>query len=411
MVDDRVFPGHGDDSPDREPLRGLVVASLEQALSMPYCTYRLALKGATVIRIEALQGDPNRNVGFPLGDERGMNSHFLSVNAGKKSITLNLAERRGQELLWDLVKRMPVDVFCTNQLPKNYEKLGISYEILSSVKPDIIWVGLSGFGPQKSEPAYDPIIQAMAGIMDETGEPDRDPMLAGVPIADLEAGNQAYAAIMEALYTRERSGRGSRIDISMLRCTVSLLSTKITNVEFGEPVGRNGNRHRLFAPVNTYPTRDGFVIIAVGNDRQWASLVSSPRFVSLNKPEYEINRGRIQDVEALDESLRAITRTMATEEVIEVCRGSGVPVAKVYTVNDIMSDPELRRIMWRAKDPVSQREITLPPDPVWGPDVSGQVSFPPRLGEHNEEIFEKVLGYSRTEVEGLVRSGVMGELR
>lgn len=393
---------------NQELLKELSVVSLEQALSMPYCTYRLALKGASVTRLEALQGDPNRYVGFPLGDEQAMNSQFLCVNAGKQSMSLNLAEKRGQQLLWEMVEKMPVDIFCTNQLPKNYSKLGISYEILSAIKPDIIWVGLTGFGPERSEPAYDPIIQAIAGIMDVTGESDRDPLMAGVPIADLEAGNQAYAAIMEALYKRAITGKGSRIDISMLQCTVSLLSTKLTNFEFGEPIGRNGNRHRFFAPVNTYPTEDGYVIIAAGNDRQWALLVANPEFAMLNTDEYSKNMGRIQDVERLDENLRSITCSMKTEKLIKICKESGIPVAKVAALNEIMADPDLRKNMSRSIDPVSGYEITLPSDPVTQPSGDGIVQFPPRLGEHNEEVLMKRLAYTADEIKGLRERNIIG---
>lgn len=386
---------------NHELFKGLTVLSLEQALSMSYCTYRLALRGARVIRIEALQGDPNRYVGFPLAGEEAMNSHFLGVNAGKQSITLNLGDKRGQQLLWELVEKIPADIFCTNQLPKNYDKLGISYEMLSSIKPDIIWAGLSGFGPERSEPAYDPIIQAMAGIMDETGEAGRDPMLAGIPIADVEAGNQAYASIMEALYKKGITGEGSRIDISMLQCTTALLSTKITNHQFGEPVGRNGNRHRSFAPVNAYPTKDGFVIIAVGNDRQWATLVANPEFNQLNIPDYGANRGRIKDIERLDHTLREIASSLKTEDLIKICNDSGIPVAKVATVNDIMSDPGLKNNMVRAKDSKSGYEITLPPDPVIKFPEEKTINFPPRLGEHNEEILAKYLNYSSETIKEL----------
>lgn len=392
---------------NHELFKGLTVLSLEQALSMSYCTYRLALRGARVIRIEALQGDPNRYVGFPLPDEEAMNSQFLGVNAGKQSITLNLADKRGQQLLWELVEKIPVDIFCTNQLPKNYDKLGISYEMLSSIKPDIIWAGLSGFGPERSEPAYDPIIQAMAGIMDETGEPGRDPMLAGIPLADLEAGNQAYASIMEALYKREKTGAGSRIDISMLQCTTALLSTKITNHGFGEPAGRNGNRHRSFAPANSYPTKDGFVIIAAGNDRQWANLVANPEFARLNIPEYVANSGRIKDIERLEQILREIAGSLKTEEFIKICNNSGIPVAKVAAVKDIMSDPGLRKNMVRAKDSRSGYEITLPPDPVTKFSEEKTINFPPRLGEHNEEILTKYLNYSAETINEL-KSKIIG---
>ncbi|MGB9846423.1 MAG: CoA transferase, partial [Desulfotomaculales bacterium] len=140
-----------------DPFTGLTVLSLEQATVLPYLTYRLALDGARVIRIEdPVRGDPNRYVGENrLGDER-MRTYFLPINAGKRAVTLNLAHPRGQAILKELLSRLPVDVFCTNQLPKNYAKLGIGYEELRAVKPDLIWVGVTGFGPSSNEAAYDP---------------------------------------------------------------------------------------------------------------------------------------------------------------------------------------------------------------------------------------------------------------
>lgn len=389
-------------------LEGLTVISQEQALALPYCTLRLAMKGARVIRLEAPQGDPNRYVGQPLKDHPAMNSYFLPPNAGKEAITLNLKEPEGKRILHDLIRKLKVDVFCTNQIPRNYEGLGVDYETLRSVKEDIIWVGLSGFGPERSEPAYDPIMQAMTGLMDETGEPERDPMLFGVPIVDLEAGNQAYTAIIEALYKRERTGKGSRIDVSMAQCGVSLLVTKIPNIGFGEPVGRYGNMHRFFAPCNTYPTRDGFVYMATGNDRQWKSLVSTPHFSSLDEPRYGRNAGRIADVHNLNDRLRALTAQLTTDEMLELCRSAGVAASRVYTVLDVLNDDYFRRMLWSTCEETTGLKVTLAPPPVDVPNRPDKtLKFPPGLGEHNEAIFGGVLGYSADQISSLKERGVI----
>ena len=173
-------------------LKGLTVLSVEQAVSLPYCTWRLAVDGASVIRVESLQGDPNRKVGKNILNEDLMNSYFLSVNSGKKSITLNLKTESGQQIIKDLIQKLDVDIFTNNQIPANCKKLGIDYEQIKAIKNDIIWVNVSGFGPERSEAAYDPMIQAYSGIMDTNGVPESEPLKFGISIADIEAANQAY---------------------------------------------------------------------------------------------------------------------------------------------------------------------------------------------------------------------------
>lgn len=393
---------------DIDLFRHLTVLSQEQALALTYCTFRLAMKGIRVIRLEPLRGDPNRHVGFPLGNEKGMNSYFLPVNAGKKCVTLDLSGDEGKEILSELITRLPVDIFCTNQLPGNYDRLGVSYERIRSIREDIIWVGLSGFGPERSEPAYDPMIQAMTGLMDETGEPERDPMTIGVPIVDLGAGNNAYTAIMEALYKREKTGRGSRIDISMAQGAVSLLATKIPNVRLGEPAGRFGNRHRFFAPVDTYPTQDGYVLLAVGSDLQWESFSNLPGFESLRLPAYRTNAGRMADVDVLNDKIRALTQTRTTEEMVALCRQAGVPASRVNNIHDVLADPYFAGLMWQTADARTGMEITLAPPPVEIPyRPERRLPFAPRLGEHNDEIYGGILGYGADKLRRLRESKVI----
>ncbi|UCE74014.1 MAG: CoA transferase [Methanomassiliicoccales archaeon] len=374
-----------------EFLSNLTVVSVEQAVSLPYCTWRLAVSGAKVIRIESLLGDPNRKVGRKILDEEQMNSYFLSVNSGKKAITLNLKSEKGQKILWNLIENMNVDIFATNQLPGNYQKLGIDYEQLKAVKDDIIWAGVSGFGPERSEAAYDPMIQAYSGIMDTNGEPESGPLKFGVSIADIEAANQAYSEIMKALLHRERTGEGSRIDISMLECCMSLLALHIPMTGLNLPMVKSGNAHPIFSPVGVYKTADGYVSIAVGNDAQWEAIVNCKGFEALNKTEYKTNNQRKTNEEEMNKELQEAMSKMSTEDVLSAFRGAKIPISKVNSVSEILQDSYLSAKLLGITDPKSGLEVTLAPPPVaCAHKVS--LSFPPRFGQHNEEIFSS-LGY------------------
>ncbi|HZY43818.1 MAG TPA: CoA transferase, partial [Anaerolineae bacterium] len=184
----------------------LTILSLEQATTLPFLTQRLARDGARVIRIEAPgRGDPNRYVGRNLLNEDGMASYFLPNNCGKQAITLNLAEAEGRSILHQLIDHLRVDIFATNNRPSSYQKLGIDYDTLKAIKSDIIWLGITGFGPQSDEAAYDPVLQARSGWMALTGKPDDDPLVFGLPMVDLGAAEHAYGAVMKALYRRALS--------------------------------------------------------------------------------------------------------------------------------------------------------------------------------------------------------------
>ncbi|MBW2469662.1 MAG: CoA transferase, partial [Deltaproteobacteria bacterium] len=280
----------------------LTVLSLEQATVLPYLTYRLAHDGMNVIRLEhPVYGDPNRFIGENVLNEERMNAYFLCINAGKKALTLNLAEEEGQKIFVSLIKELDVDIFATNQLPKNYRKLGIDYDSLKSLKPDIIWLGVTGFGPDSNEAAYDPILQARSGLMELTGEADGSPQVVGIPLPDMGTSEHAYGLLMKALYQRQLTGEGSCINMAMFESSVSWLTVPITLTgSFGKNISRRGNTHEFFAPVSVYQTQNGFVYIAVGNDRQWKTIVSQEMFQALDKPRYEKNAGRIKDVKQLN---------------------------------------------------------------------------------------------------------------
>lgn len=384
----------------------LTVLSLEQATVLPYLTYRLAQDGMRVVRLEhPVYGDPNRLIGDEVLGEERMNSYFLCINAGKKALTLDLAAPEGQEIFKRLIREMGVDIFATNQLPRNYRKLGIDYESLRALKSDIIWLGVSGFGPDSDEAAYDPILQARSGLMALTGERHGDPQVLGVPLPDLGTSEHAYGLLMKALYRRQVTGEGSCLHVSMFESSVSWLSVPITLTKsLGKTIHRRGNTHEFFAPVSVYPTKDGYIYLAVGNDRQWRSIVSLDSFKELDRPEYARNAGRIADVENLNQAIQAVTRRFRADELIAVFRSITVPVGKIQSIPEVIEDPLVKRVLLSARDERTGMEITLAPPPWMTPflKASGQrMSFPPRFGEHNEEIYGGLLNLGRDRLEAL----------
>jgi formyl-CoA transferase len=394
-----------------EPLSELTVLSLEQATVLPYLTYRLVQDGAQVIRLEhPVHGDPNRLVGEPLPGQERMNRYFLCINAGKKAITLNLAEARGQELLARMLVELKVDVFATNQLPSSYDKLGISYQRLSQIKPDLVWLGVSGFGPEHPEPAYDPILQARGGLMELTGPAGGEPQVLGIPLPDMGASEHAYGLLMKALYQRARTGQGAELNISMFASTLSWLTVPITLTgSFGETITRRGNTHQFFAPVSVYPTRDGFVYLAVGNDRQFQALVGLPEFSGLDRPEYAKNLGRIRDVQALNRDLAAITRTMASDELLAKLLAIRLPASKIMTIAEVLDDPLVKPSLLKSRDPVTGTSLLLAPPPHPTPFLAARgntLDFPPRFGEHNSEVLGR-LGLGPDELSALAQAGVI----
>lgn len=383
--------------------KNITVLSLEQATVLPYLTLRLAEDGANVIRMEhPVYGDPNRRVGDNVLNEDRMFSYYLSINAGKRALTLDLGTPEGQEILRKLILKLKVDIFATNQLPRNYAKLGIEYEMLKKIRDDIIWLGMTGFGPQSNEAAYDPVLQARGGLMELTGEKGGSPQVMGIPLPDMGASEHGYGLLMKALFKRAMTGQGSRIDLSMFESTVSWLTQAITHtVSFKKKVTRRGNTHEFFAPVSVYETKDGYAYIALGNDKQWETMTKIPGFESLSKKEYERNAGRIADVKNLNHAINAITKKFSTKELIDIFNKATIPISKVNTIEEVVEDPLVKPNLIRSKDSKTGVEITIAPSPCTTPflkSVNRVLSFPPRFGEHNEEIYGGLLGYSSAQL-------------
>jgi crotonobetainyl-CoA:carnitine CoA-transferase CaiB-like acyl-CoA transferase len=385
-------------------LEGLTVLSLEQATTLPFLTYRLACDGARVIRIEHRERpDPNRLVGRDLLGEPEMRAYFLPNNCGKEAITLNLGEAAGRELLRELIVRLPADVFATNQRPRSYARLGIDAETLRAVRPELVWLGITGFGPDHDEAAYDPVLQARAGFMALTGEPDGPPTPFGLPMVDLGAAEHGYGEVMKALYRRARTGEGARIDVSMFRSAVSWMVAPVLLESAGEPVARRGSAHQFFAPVGVHATRDGHVYVAVGNDAQWKALAALPAFAGVDRPEYAVNAGRVADLARLHAALAARFAALTTAEALGRLREAGVPIAAVAGLVEVLGDPLVAPGLVRVRDPRSGLTLALPAPPTGEPPA---LRFPPRLGEHNDAVYG-ALGYSPAQVADLRRRGVV----
>ena len=397
-----------------------IVLSVEQALSMSYATLRFAHLGWRVIRVEPTpsggrrsHGDPNRYIGKAVlgaGDDR--HSYFVAPNCGKEAIALNLKEREGREILQRIVTTLGVDVFCTNTMPARHRALGLDYASLAALRPELIWACISARGLAHPDvPGYDPVLQAECGYMDLTGDPAGPPTQCGPPIIDLKAGDEAFAQVLLGLYERTVSGKGKAIDVSMAQVATSWLLTFLPMLDMGsraDEIRRAGNEHRQFIPTNAYPTRDGFIYMAVGSDVQWARLVQEPLFASLARPELATNEGRRAVKAALHAEIAAVTSQHPSAVVAQSLVKAQIPNAPITPVDQVMELPFIRDALLHTRAP-DGTSIRLPPPGVetaWLEERKREVPFPPAYGEHTSAILAEV-GMNKHDIDALTSRGVV----
>ncbi|HEY5290716.1 MAG TPA: CoA transferase [Burkholderiales bacterium] len=390
------------------------ILSMEQALSLPYATLRFAQLGWRVIRIEStpsgagLPGDPNRYIGAKVADD-DRRSYFIAPNVGKEAIALDLKHPQGQALLRRMIKELEVDVFCCNTLPRRYKQLGIDYETLSSVKPDLIWAAISAMGPEYPDaPGYDPVIQAMAGYMELTGDPDGPPTLSGVPLIDLKAGDEVYASVMLALAERAETGLGMRIDVSMLQAAASWLITTLPLLDFDcQPaeITRCGNAHRKFIPTNVYPTRDGFVFMAIGSDVQWKRLTEIPKFAPLANAVRVTNEGRGSEREAIHREMAAVTRQFTTAQITEDFGKATIPHAPIHDIPAVRAMEAVRSKLTTTRMP-GGKTVRMQPMAVDVPRAPTELRFPPKYGQDTLAVLRET-GCSDADCAALKQQGII----
>jgi crotonobetainyl-CoA:carnitine CoA-transferase CaiB-like acyl-CoA transferase len=390
------------------------ILSLEQALSLPYATLRFAQLGWRVIRIEStpsgagLPGDPNRYIGSRVADD-DRRSYFIAPNVGKEAIALNLKDARGQDVLKRLIRALGVDVFCCNTVPSRYQALGIDYATLAAVKPDLIWAGISAMGPQvPNAPGYDPVIQAMAGYMEVTGDPKGPPMLTGIPVIDLKAGDELYANVMLALLDRNETGSGRQIHVSMLQAAASWLITVLPLIDFGcatNEITRAGNEHRKFIPTNVYPAADGFIYMAIGSDVQWQRLTASAKFTSVANEVRKTNEGRHREREAIHRDMAAVTSRHAMDDILADLRAATIPATRILDIRQVRELPQIREKLTRTAMP-DARVVHMQPMAVDLEDGCAELAFPPRYGADTRHVLAEA-GYLGADMDALAGAGVI----
>lgn len=367
-----------------QPLAGVTVVALEQAVAAPLATRHLADLGARVIKIERPgAGDFARDYDRTV---HGQSSYFVWLNRGKESVELDIKTDRA--LLRAIIAG--ADVFVQNLAPGAVERLGLDAATLRASRPELIHCSVSGYGPHgpyRDKKAYDLLVQCETGLLATTGTPDV-PSKAGISIADIATGMYAYSGILTALYDRERTGSGASLHVAMIDAIGEWMSQPAYFTRYGaEPPRRTGARHASIAPYGPYRTGDGSVFLGVQNNREWAVLckevLSLPELI--DDPRFRANPDRVRHDEELTPLLESVFADRSAEEVLGLLDAAGIANARLRGPGELSEHPQLRaRSRWRQVDtPAGAVEALLPPVESGHEPVMGAV---PALGEHNEAI-------------------------
>ena len=395
------------------PLEGVRVLELGQIIAGTYGSQVLSDLGAEVIKIETPEGDLGR---IPsVAPYRGLSGLFLTFNRNKQSIVINLKNTDGCELFYNLVKLS--DVVIDNFRPGVLERLAIDYPILSKINPRIIQCSVTGFGSSgeyKDYPALDLNIQAISGHMAITGEPGRPPVRVGVPLADISGGIYASKGILAALYEREHTGKGRRIEISMFDTMLHLLTyigtMWLTNGEVPKPPG---SAHDYSVPWQAFATSDGYVVVATRQENFWKKLCAVLEHADLaDDPLFADNATRVKNRKVVIPRLEEIFRTRTAVDWLKRLRNAGVPAAPVNNVDAAFAEPPVaEREMIVEYDHPQVGKVRLPGNPIKMDGMGETISNPaPMLGEHTDAILKSLLHLSAQEIAALRASGAVGQI-
>jgi len=392
-------------------LDGITVVDFSRVLAGPYCTMLLADMGADVIKIEQPgKGDDTRAWGPPyLGDQSG---YYLAVNRNKRGIAVDLKSDAGRQIALDLVRN--ADVVVENFRVGVMEKLGLGYDELRAIKPDLIYCSISGFGrsgPYSSRPGYDLIAEAMSGFMSVTGEPDGVGMRAGVAIGDVTTGMMASNMILAALLHRERTGEGQLVEAALLDTIVGwLINANLYYLITGENQPRTGNAHALVVPYQEFQAADLPMIITAGNDRLFAALCATIDRPDLPEdPRFRTNSDRIANRAELAALIEAELARKPAAEWAELLEAAGVPSAPINTMAEVFADPHvLARQMLVEVEHATLGSIQLPGVPMKFSATDAAVrSAPPVLGQHTREVLRERCNMDDAAIDELAAAGVV----
>jgi crotonobetainyl-CoA:carnitine CoA-transferase CaiB-like acyl-CoA transferase len=394
-------------------LNGIRVLDLSRVLAGPYCSMMLGDLGADVIKVEWPGiGDDTRHWGPPFTEKGGESAYFLCVNRNKRSITVDLKKPLGVELIKELARKS--DIFLENFTPGTVDKLGVDYESIRKVNPRIIYCSITGFGPDgpyRNRAGYDLAVSGLGGLMGITGEPDGPPVKVGVAITDVTTGISAQGAVCAALYAREKTGLGQRIDLSLLETQVSALVNMASSyLVSGNIPKRGGTAHETIVPYQGFETQDKYVIVAVGND---ALFVKFCRVLGIPEvaedPRFKTNPLRVENRRECIGILAPIIKTKKRDEWIKLLNAESIPCTPINTMDEVFADPQvLHRNMLVEVDHPKAGKIKLVGIPVKYSGAETAIRRPPPvLGEHTREVLSEVLGYGDQHIEDLKRAGVI----
>ncbi len=393
------------------PLEGIRVLDLTRVLAGPYCTMFLGDLGAEVVKVEQPEvGDDTRGWGPPFAG--GESAYFLCVNRNKQSVTVDLKSAEGVKLLHRLARE--ADVLVENFRPGTMERLGLGDKELRVENPNLIYASLSGFGsdgPMRDWPCYDLIIQAWGGLMSITGAPDGEPTKVGVAIIDIVAGLMLGQAITAALFARQQTGTGQKIETSLLEAGIASLVNAGSNYLVGGSVmGRHGNAHPSIVPYQSFKTREGYLVVGAASEAIWkrfCQAIGKPELET--DPRFEKNPQRVQNREELIQILREIFLERKSSAWMELLRDAGVPCAPVQTIDQVFRDPQvLQRQMLVDVEHPTAGSVRMAGLPLKFSDTPASVRLaPPLLGQHSEEILRTWLKMAEGEIVDLKSKGII----
>lgn len=394
-----------------QALSGIRVLDLSRILAGPHCTMLLGDLGAEVIKVERPgTGDDTRTWGPPFAG--GEAAYYLCCNRNKKSITVDLKNARGVELVKELAKVS--DVFVENFTPGLLKRFGLDYETLKSLNPGLIYCSITAYGqdgPYRDRPGYDMVLSAVGGLMWITGEQDGDPCKVGVAITDVVTGVHAAGAIMAALLARARTGKGQYLDISLLDIQVSALANIASNfLVAGQEAKRWGTAHESIVPYQVFHTRDHPIAIGAANQKLWESFcVALEKQEWLEDPRFASNPKRVEHRDVLLPLISEALAQKTCDEWMEILVAASVPCGPVNNMERLFSDPQvLSRDMIAEVPHPTIGTLKLCGIPVKYSETPGAIRYPPPLvGEHTDEILDEVLGYAPEGIEELREQGAI----
>ena len=394
-----------------KPLEGIKILDLSRILAGPYATMLLRELGAEIIKVERPgNGDDARYYG-PF--KNGQSVYFISINRGKKSITINLKSPEGIKIIKEMVTEF--DILIENFRPGTMEKLGIGYDVLKEINPKLIYAATSGFGhtgPESHKPAYDMLVQAMGGMISITGWEDMPPTRVGMSIGDIGTALFTSIGINAALYQREKTGLGQKVDIAMLDCQVALLENALVRYQVdGKPPIPVGNRHPTITPFQAFMAKDKYFVLALGNDNLWKKFCNVfSREDLLNDERFLTNDERTKNRKIIIPILEKIFIEKTAIEWTEFFDSHGIPSGLINSMDKVIENKQLqsRNMFVEVDDDIAGKTLVAGNAIKMSNILEEATRQPaPKIGEHTAEILGKYLGYDEQKLKQMKEDGII----